>query len=876
MGFSTKNLFSSILIFSVIFIIFLSSPVYKILSGKGNNGVPLIEGMTSSDASRLGLTGDGTANNPYIIPNKLIVRPGDGQWKDKIKNEDKSETGLSPWSIDNQFMGTGGNMIGDQYRYFAEWWMAKYNPKADANIFLAANVKGNNYSNTASDYGLYKFVITGKSNDGSINYSGVYNNSGWSWTSPALSPAPTPLVASTDTLASYGCTKCSDDTFTCTKLPQSNILKNGNTIPANTPSLISNYRDGGYDSTTPSYTIEGKNYWWRQGGGCVESKPTPTSTQPQGSMESKIPNPSNTDKNKFESKKCNSASTRDGNCIPVCVPLNMQKVSGPAYGDPKNAMGPDGQPFNQNTANYFYEKSDTGSGGEYYPVTDTGYSRLIYGSLTDCTQDYACSPSGLPGSDGSKANCRKEQPSGPCDPSCRRVKHPRFAKEACEFNKETGYTCYACPSLPNGEIDCNNFRAKCSGCGADLVAKFPVGWQPDSKRRPSDKPYTGTECDINCEKPGVQVFQNYLDTFRDNTGFDSGSCEIIGRNTIKCRPVRKGFGGGVAANGGMKPIPTPDECVLCNEENLQGYATFDRKWDNYTKQNNYVNIKLIDKPTDSRDDRRGDDRQRGRGASYGPSDGSGSRGSGKGENNWEKWDGGDSRNGAGWRGSRGDDGWYQSMNDVKNKSFQVAAANAESSQQQAYIESLKLQLNKLNDEYTTQKAEVNKMKANIDKQVSSCQEAKSKLNDAMRSSVSDDMNKNSAVTLKEKIDANTKSNNIAMLEQNVKSACDNAAELNNSYNAAMKKLGDTDVKRQALIEKLVIATNKVTENKTTININLGGGSAGGMSDCGDRLGCGTGIEYSNMYMNDYFKPQRIDSMINNMNVPMPYQDVILF
>jgi hypothetical protein len=146
----------------------------------------------------------------------------------------------------------------------------------------------------------------------------------------------------------------------------------------------------------------------------------------------------------------------------------------------------------------------------------------------------------------------------------------------------------------------------------------------------------------------------------------------------------------------------------------------------------------------------------------------------------------------------------------------------------------------------------------------------------MRSSVSDDMNKNSAVTLKEKIDANTKSNNIAMLEQNVKSACDNAAELNNSYNAAMKKLGDTDVKRQALIEKLVIATNKVTENKTTININLGGGSAGGMSDCGDRLGCGTGIEYSNMYMNDYFKPQRIDSMINNMNVPMPYQDVILF
>jgi hypothetical protein len=869
MGFLTKNLFSYILIFSVIFIIFLSSPVYKVLSGKGNNGVPLIEGMTSSDASKLGLTGDGTANNPYIIPQKLIVRSGDGQWKDKIKNEDKSETGLSPWGIDNQFMGTGGNMIGDQYRYFAEWWMAKYNPKADANIFLAANVKGNNYSNTgsSSDYGLYKFVITGKNNDGSINYSGVYNNSGWNWTSPALSPAPTPLVASTDTLASYGCTKCSDDTFTCTKLPQSNILKNGNTIPANTPSLISNYRDGGYDSTTPSYIIEGKNYWWRQGGGCVESKPTPTQAPDTDATESKIPNPSNTDKNKFESKKCNSGSTRDGNCYPACIPVSGGKVIGPPYeiyGGVDNARGPDGLPFDMMTSNYFYERpvGRSSFGGKYYPITDASVSSVKYGSDTDCRQKQKPEPP-------------KPTPSGPCDTSCRKVKDPRFAKEACEFNKETGYTCSACPSLPNGEIDCNNFRAKCSGCGADLVAKFPVGWQPDSKRRPSDKPYTGTECNINCEKPGVQVFQNYLDTFRDNTGFDSGSCEIIGRNTIKCRPVRKGFGAGVDANGGMKPTPTPDECVLCNEENLQGYATFERKWDDYTKQNNYVNIKLIDKPTDSRDDRRGDNRQRGRGASYGPSDGSGSRGSrgsGKGENNWEKWDGGDSRNGAGWRGNRGEDRWYQSMNDVKNKSFQVAAANAESSQQQAYIESLKLQLNKLNDEYTTQKAEVNKMKANIDKQVSSCQEAKSKLNDAMKSSVSDDMNKNSAVTLKEKIDSNTKSENIALLQQSVKTACDNATELNNSYNAAMKKLGDTDVKRQALIEKLVIATNKVTENKTTININLGGG----MSDCGDRLGCGTGIEYNNMYMNDYFKPQRIDSMINNMNVPMPYQDVILF
>ena len=810
MSFSTKNLFSIILIFSVVFILFLSSPVYKIISGEGNRGFRLIEGMTSSQATSLGLTGDGSASNPYIIPQKLIVRPANGNWKQMIQNEDKTETGINGWSIDGQFMGTGGpNFIGDQYRYFAEWWLAKYNPKADANVFFAASVRGNNYSNNVSDYGVYKFTITGKNSDGSINYSGVFNNSGWSWTSPALSPAPKPVVVEMPMAAAV-------ETETAKKFPS----------------------------------------------------PTPG------------------EKANFASKKCNSASTRDGNCIPVCVPLNMMKVSGPAYGDPKNAMGPDGKPFNQNTANYFYEKSDTGSGGEYYPVTDTGYSRLIYGSLTDCTQDYACSPSGLPGSDGAKAQCRsqpappKPTPSGPCDPSCRKVKDPRYAGSACKLDKSIDkIVCPACP-LVDGEIKCNNYMATCSGCGSHLTAYIDPD-KPYPAPEPKEKPFTPTECETNCEKPGVEIFKNYLNTFRDGSGFDDGSCEIVGRNIVKCRPVRKGVnmgagagaGAGAGSNGGMKPIPAPDECVLCQEENLHGYAEFDRKWDNYAKQNDYVNVKLVDGP------------QRRRGASYGPSDGSGGinggsggRG-GQGGENWERWDGGDSTNGAGWRGSRGsrgDGGWYQSMNDVKNKSFQVAAANAESSRQQAYVESLKLELNKVNDEYTTQKSELNKMKMNIDNQVRACQDAKSKLNDAKMSSVSDDMNKNAAITLKEKIDANTKSGNIATLEQNVKTACDKATESSNSYNDKMKQLGDMDKNRQALIEKLVVAMNSVTDNKTTININLGGGSGGGMSDCGDRLGCGTGIQYNNMYTNDYFKPQRIDDMVNYNynNIPMPYQDII--
>ena len=77
-----------------------------------------------------------------------------------------------------------------------------------------------------------------------------------------------PMVASIPELASYGCTKCQNDMFACTNLPQSNPLKSGGTIPANSNSLISTDMYHLYDAVNPSYTLEGKKYWWRQAGGC--------------------------------------------------------------------------------------------------------------------------------------------------------------------------------------------------------------------------------------------------------------------------------------------------------------------------------------------------------------------------------------------------------------------------------------------------------------------------------------------------------------------------------------------------------------------------------------------------------------------------------
>jgi hypothetical protein len=80
-------------------------------------------------------------------------------------------------------------------------------------------------------------------------------------------------------IPNYGCTKCSDKVFSCTHLPQSSTLKDGvTTISANTPSVISAYRVDLYDPTNSAYTLEGTDYWWRQGGTCPE--PAPQSDSP--------------------------------------------------------------------------------------------------------------------------------------------------------------------------------------------------------------------------------------------------------------------------------------------------------------------------------------------------------------------------------------------------------------------------------------------------------------------------------------------------------------------------------------------------------------------------------------------------------------------
>ena len=110
MKYSSMNLFSIILIIFVVFILFLCSPVYKMISGEGGGGFKgfgigrLIEGMTAGENK---LAGSGTSDSPFVVPATLIVRPAHSNWKQKIETNDKTESGISGWSIDDQFMSIG-------------------------------------------------------------------------------------------------------------------------------------------------------------------------------------------------------------------------------------------------------------------------------------------------------------------------------------------------------------------------------------------------------------------------------------------------------------------------------------------------------------------------------------------------------------------------------------------------------------------------------------------------------------------------------------------------------------------------------------------------------------------------------------------------
>ena len=132
------------------------------------------------------------------IPSIFVVRPADPNWQTRIDNNDQTMdvATTNGWSADGQFAegsNSGSNQIGNQFNYFAQYWL-----NATGSTSGQTNAWANNYG-SFQNYGPYSFSVTTSGNTN--NYTGTFNppgyrNTTWNWSAP-VPPPPTPTPTTT-------------------------------------------------------------------------------------------------------------------------------------------------------------------------------------------------------------------------------------------------------------------------------------------------------------------------------------------------------------------------------------------------------------------------------------------------------------------------------------------------------------------------------------------------------------------------------------------------------------------------------------------------------------------------------------------------------
>ena len=179
MKYCKSNLFSIFLIIvAILLLIAISGLVFRAV--KQSN---IYEGFDSS-----------SSETPTTIPANFVVRPGDTSWKSKIENNNQTmDSTVSPWSPDGQFLSvtTGGNEIGNQFNYFAQYWL-NVTGATSGQTTVWSNSYGNKPNNPFQNLGPYSFSVT--TSGGTNTYKGTFNppnysgTTTWTWSTPTPKP----------------------------------------------------------------------------------------------------------------------------------------------------------------------------------------------------------------------------------------------------------------------------------------------------------------------------------------------------------------------------------------------------------------------------------------------------------------------------------------------------------------------------------------------------------------------------------------------------------------------------------------------------------------------------------------------------------------
>ena len=571
------------------------------------------------------------------------------------------------------------------------------------------------------------------------------------------------------------------------------------------------------------------------------------------------------------------------NCKPVCIPTD--KANNILYKEGTSMPTRIVQSKNQWLANYYEYRPVRGIGGDgsvqYLPMDP---SKTFVGGGTNCTEP--CPPQDTggvrpefcrpPDPNWGKKPDKEKGERGLCPLGCMKVDDPtsRRNTSVCKYDKMKGHTCGAVCDF-NASSECKK-NTDCANCGgSEYITQFPIGWKPTITRR-IEEVYSRDDCNKNCKKASVETCRNFLE-LEQSGGYLESRCRRIGTSGKKviCGPISNKTQTGLVSGY--------DLCITCkSNKDLYAYFEFDKKWNPTTKQWDFINIREISAPSstwfegDVNSFSEGVSSSGGGGGGGVSSSGGGGGGAGS---------GGGGGGGANLRGSKPsgyqedrdtrdsrDMGKIQSGTNSKSITINSASQNAKRQEMTAKVNAMKIQLDKLTNEYNSLEDNVKWNKMQMDKAEKDCYDINAKFKLAIAEyTKAEVISIKSGSTIKDKNETEAANTRMYAIKQKAREICETYGSLKDKYMKSVNELNSLKVKISDMNEKY-----------KTASASIGGGSGSGGSgsgsflspiiniffgddtnrDCSGQLGCGNGIDYS--------FPSPFNSSVGGKFTPQPF------
>jgi hypothetical protein len=424
----------------------------------------------------------------------------------------------------------------------------------------------------------------------------------------------------------------------------------------------------------------------------------------------------------------------------------------------------------------------------------------------------------------------------------------------------------------NASSECKK-NTDCANCeGSEYIAQFPIGtefpigWTP-SITRIIEETYSRDDCNRKCKKASINTCLNFLKLEQSGMYLEN-RCRRIGTSGRKviCGPISNQTQTGLVSGY--------DLCITCtSNRDMYAYFEFDKKWNPTTKQWDFINIREISTPSSSWFEGDVNSFSEG-GVSSGGGAGSGG-GGGAGANLRGSKPSGyqEDRDTRDARDSR-DMGKIQSGNNSKSISISSASQNAKRQEMSAKMSAMKIQLDKMTNEYNSLEDNVKWNKMQMDKAEKDCYDINVKLRAAIRDYTrAETISIRSGATIKEKNETEAANTRMYDIKQKAREICENYDRLKDKYMKSVNEMNSLKVK---------ISDLRAKYNTASASVGGGGGGGDGGSflspiiniffgddanrDCSGQLGCGNGIDYS--------FPSPFNSSVGGKFTPQPFESGI--